>query len=219
MISLPLPDAQQRAAFIAKRSLHLLSDFINHADKDIVQKYLPLKMINVNGEILHNGDSNEDEEINRHNGSRKNDLQKGNANNDNCNYDGNDNRNSSPVRSSDSTYKVYKMKLEKLQKTNYSEDFSSNHETLPLFDIEYCLLKSVLLSENWSLRYIGKALSNIRSEVLGTERYVHLRISIFFIFLFIFQSEIMYSSLYMSDFSICVFYYTFYYLLIILISL
>jgi len=169
VISLPLPDAQQRAAFIAKRSLHLLSDFINHADKDIVQKYLPLKMINVNGEILHNGDSNEDEEINRHNGSRKNDRQKGNANNDNCNYDGNDNRNSSPVRSSDSTYKVYKMKLEKLQKTNYSEDFSSNHETLPLFDIEYCLLKSVLLSENWSLRYIGKALSNIRSEVLGTE--------------------------------------------------
>jgi hypothetical protein len=183
VILLPLPDAQQRAAFIAKRSLNLFSDFIDQKDKDVVQKYVPLKMMNDSGKILQNGDNNKDDEsINCDDGSRKHDHKNDNFNHDNYNYDVKNNRHLSPVRSSDSTYEIYKMKSEKLQKTSYSEDSNSNHGTLPLFDIEYCLLKLVLLSENWSLRYIGKALSNIRSEVLGTERYVNLRILIFFIF-------------------------------------
>jgi hypothetical protein len=131
-----------------------------------------MRLMNGRDKILPNGNANKEESSNHDNQSRNN-----NQKNENCNYDKKYDGGSSLVRSSDSTYDAYKIKLEKLQKLSYSENYSSYQKTSQ-FDIEYCLLKTVILSENWSLRYLGKIISNIRSEVLGTERYINLKISL-----------------------------------------
>lgn len=174
IISLPLPDAEQRAAFIALRSLHLLSDFIDQKDKDKVLTYLPMRLMDGRDKVFNNGNANKEESSN-HNNQSKNNNQK----NEKSNYDKKCDRDSSLLRSSDSTYDAYKTKLEKLKNLSYAENDSSYQKTSQ-FEIEYCLLKTVILSENWSLRYLEKIMSNIRSEVLGTERYMNLKASLYF---------------------------------------
>jgi hypothetical protein len=108
VIELSLPDAEQRLAFIAHKSLELLIDFLSLESRSWLESFLPAA---AEGQAL-------------------------------------------PARSG----------------FNHTQEKDVATKNSP-FDARECVLQLVKESAHWSLRDLAKLMANVRSEVLGTERY------------------------------------------------
>ena len=125
IIELPLPQAEQRFHFIARRSIDLFSAFLISESRTALESYLPHARRPSSSEI-------------------------------------------SPLSS-------YLDGHTSVSSAQYNVDLLFvNEYDCYIHDVHFnvvdCVSRLVLCSESWSLRDVSKILTNIRSEVLGTER-------------------------------------------------
>lgn len=136
IIELPLPQAEQRFNFIARRSIDLFSAFLISENRTALESYLP--------------------HAHRQCGSETTSL----GQDMNLSYlAGHISVASAPHNVDSSLVHEYDC---------YINDIH--------FNVADCISRLVSCSEGWSLRDVSKILTNIRSEVLGTERCDFLQI-------------------------------------------
>ena len=151
-MELRLPGPEQRLSFIAKKSLDLLSPFLTKESKGSIEAYLPI--------VTSSSASKYGDETHK--------LLDGLSLGGNQDMDGQDS--TVGVSETEGDFKEGKVKgNDKVSHCSEVDDLPVNGQS---FDAIHCITVLIESSQGWSLRDIGKVLINVRSEVLGTERFV-----------------------------------------------